>query len=35
LKEKKWEKGMFSNSLGVKSRTLGIIGFGNIGSEVA
>ena len=30
LKEGKWNKGLFSNSIGIKGRTIGIIGFGNI-----
>ena len=35
LKEKQWKKGKFSKSKGIKGRTLGIVGFGNIGREVA
>ena len=35
LKQKKWNKGEYSNSRGIKGRTLGIIGYGNIGHEVA
>lgn len=31
LKENKWNKGEFSKSVGVKGKTLGIYGFGNIG----
>eukprot|EP01022_Parablepharisma_sp_SALTPOND_P008053 TRINITY_DN135125_c1_g1_i1.p1 TRINITY_DN135125_c1_g1~~TRINITY_DN135125_c1_g1_i1.p1 ORF type:complete len:418 (-),score=82.79 TRINITY_DN135125_c1_g1_i1:65-1318(-) len=34
LKEGKWEKGMFANCLGLKGRTLGLLGIGNIGKEV-
>jgi D-3-phosphoglycerate dehydrogenase len=30
LKEGKWNKGMFANCVGIKGRTLGLIGFGNI-----
>jgi D-3-phosphoglycerate dehydrogenase len=30
LKEGKWNKGLFINSVGVKGRTLGLIGFGSI-----
>ena len=35
LKQGKWNKGLFSNSTGLKGRKLGIIGLGNIGREVA
>lgn len=35
LKEGKWRKGMFAECQGLKGRTLGIIGFGNIGKEIA
>jgi D-3-phosphoglycerate dehydrogenase / 2-oxoglutarate reductase len=34
-KEGKWRKGMFTNCLGLKGRTLGLIGFGNISQRVA
>ena len=34
-KEGKWRKGMFSKCLGLKGRTLGLIGFGNIAQRVA
>ena len=34
LKAGQWNKGMFANCKGVKGRTLGIIGFGNIGKLV-
>lgn len=34
LHEGKWNKGMFANCKGVKGRTLGLIGFGNIGQNV-
>jgi len=34
-KEGKWRKGMFSKCLGLKGRTLGLIGFGNISERVA
>ena len=30
LHEGKWNKGMFTNCTGIKGRTLGLIGFGNI-----
>ena len=30
LKEGKWNKGMFANCVGMKGRTLGLIGFGSI-----
>jgi D-3-phosphoglycerate dehydrogenase len=30
LKEGKWNKGLFANCKGIKGRTLGLIGFGNI-----
>ena len=35
LKEGKWNKGMFINSVGIKGRTLGLIGFGSIAQLVA
>jgi D-3-phosphoglycerate dehydrogenase / 2-oxoglutarate reductase len=35
LKENKWEKGMFAECIGIKGRTLGLIGIGNVGKEVA
>ena len=35
LKENKWNKGEFSKSVGVKGKTLGIYGFGNIGAALA
>lgn len=35
LKQKKWNKEKYSQGKGLKGRTLGIIGFGNIGQEVA
>lgn len=35
LKQKHWDKEKYSNSKGLKGRTLGIIGYGNIGYEVA
>lgn len=35
LKDSKWRKGMFSKALGLKGRTLGLIGFGNIARRVA
>ena len=31
LKDGKWNKGMFASCKGVRGRTLGLIGFGNIG----
>ena len=31
LKDGKWKKGMFASCKGVRGRTLGLIGFGNIG----
>mmetsp|Transcript_10087 Transcript_10087/g.10032 ORF Transcript_10087/g.10032 Transcript_10087/m.10032 type:complete len:195 (+) Transcript_10087:45-629(+) len=34
LKEKQWNKGMFANCKGLKGRTLGLIGFGNIAQLV-
>lgn len=34
-KEGKWRKGMFAQCLGLKGRTLGLIGFGNIAQRVA
>lgn len=30
LKQGKWNKGMFANCEGIKGKTLGLIGFGNI-----
>lgn len=35
LKQGKWNKGLFSESIGLKGRTLGIIGLGAIGREVS
>lgn len=35
LKQGKWNKGEYTNCKGLKGRTLGIIGYGNIGKEVA
>ena len=35
LKQGKWNKGLFSESIGLKGRKIGIIGIGNIGKEVA
>jgi D-3-phosphoglycerate dehydrogenase len=35
LKEGKWNKGMFANCTGIKGRTIGLIGFGNIAQLVA
>ncbi len=34
LKQKKWNKGDYSNCKGLKGRTLGIIGYGSIGHEM-
>ena len=34
-KEGKWRKGMFTKCLGLKDRTVGLIGFGNIAQRVA
>lgn len=34
-KQGKWRKGMFAKCLGLKGRTLGLIGFGNIAQKVA
>ena len=34
-KEGKWRKGMFTKCIGLKGRTLGLIGFGNIAQRVA
>jgi D-3-phosphoglycerate dehydrogenase len=34
LREQKWNKGMFANCTGIKGRTLGLIGFGNIAQLV-
>jgi D-3-phosphoglycerate dehydrogenase len=30
LREQKWSKGLFANCTGIKGRTIGLIGFGNI-----
>lgn len=30
LKQGTWNKGMFANCTGVKGRTIGLIGFGNV-----
>jgi D-3-phosphoglycerate dehydrogenase / 2-oxoglutarate reductase len=35
LKQGKWNKGLFSESQGLKGKTLGIIGLGAVGKEVA
>ena len=35
LKEGKWNKGMFANCVGIKGRTIGLVGFGNIAQLVA
>ena len=35
LRDGKWDKGRYSKAIGIKGRTLGIIGCGTIGSEVA
>lgn len=35
LKEGKWAKAMFANCLGLKGRTVGLLGIGNVGKEVA
>jgi D-3-phosphoglycerate dehydrogenase len=35
LKEGKWAKGKFADCLGLKGRTVGLLGIGNIGKEVA
>ena len=35
LKQGKWNKGAFSESIGIKGRSLGIIGLGAIGKELA
>jgi D-3-phosphoglycerate dehydrogenase len=35
LREGKWNKGEFSNALGIKGRRLGLVGFGSIGKAVA
>lgn len=35
LKQKQWNKDEFSKARGLKGRTLGIIGYGNIGAEMA
>ena len=34
-KQGKWAKGKFADCLGLKGRTLGLIGFGNIAQRVA
>lgn len=34
LKAGNWNKGMFANCRGIKGRTIGLIGFGNIGQLV-
>lgn len=34
LKEGKWEKGMFAECIGLKGRTLGLLGIGFVGKEV-
>ena len=34
LHQNKWNKGMFANCLGLKDRTLGLIGFGNVAQKV-
>jgi len=34
LKEGKWEKGMFAECTGLKGRTVGLLGIGNVGKEV-
>ena len=34
LKTGHWNKGMFANCRGIKGRTIGLIGFGNIGQLV-
>ena len=34
LKDNKWNKELYSNGKGLKGRTLGIIGYGNIGYEI-
>ncbi len=34
LREQKWNKGMFSACTGIKGRTIGLIGFGNISQLV-
>jgi D-3-phosphoglycerate dehydrogenase len=31
LKEGKWNKGLFANCIGLKGRTLGVVGLGSIG----
>lgn len=35
LKQGKWNKGLYSKARGLKGRTLGLVGFGSIGHEVA
>lgn len=35
LKQGKWNKGLFAECTGIKGRSLGIVGFGAIGKEVA
>ncbi len=34
LKEGKWEKGIFADCTGLKGRTVGLLGIGNVGKEV-
>ena len=34
LHQQKWNKGMFANCLGLKDRTLGLIGFGKVAQKV-
>ena len=34
LKEGKWNKGLFANCSGIKGKTIGIVGFGAIGTLV-
>jgi len=35
LLEGKWNKELYSKASGIKGKTIGIIGFGNIGKETA
>lgn len=35
MKEGKWNKELYSQAVGIKGKTLGIIGFGNIGKALA
>jgi D-3-phosphoglycerate dehydrogenase / 2-oxoglutarate reductase len=35
MKEGKWQKGKFTASVGMKGKSLGLLGLGNIGKEVA